>query len=107
MRFMAASRHPSVMKPPGARIISSTGWNLGPMLQPICFQRVRVPLPATSRIDATITRAMVNPRPMPMPSARDSQGELRAANASARPRMMQLTTIRGMKMPRLLCRSCA
>ena len=55
----------------------------------------------------TTISASVKPIPMPMPSAIDSQTLFLLANASARPRIMQFTTINGMNMPRALCNSCA
>ena len=41
----------------------------------------------------------VKPRPMPTPSSIESKAEFFEAKASARPRMMQFTTISGMKTP--------
>ena len=54
-----------------------------------------VPLPRSSRIRPMATSAPVKPAPIPSPSRADSPTLLREAKASARPRMMQLTTIRG------------
>ena len=45
------------------------------------------------------TMAKVKPRPIPKPSMIESQSPFFDANASARPRMMQLTTMSGMNMP--------
>ena len=45
--------------------------------------------------------ASVKPEPMPRPSTAESSTGFLLAKASARARMMQFTTIRGMKMPRL------
>ena len=52
-----------------------------------------------SRTAATSARASVKPIPEPRPSANESTMPLRLANASARPRITQFTTMRGMKMP--------
>ena len=54
---------------------------------------------------AMTTRVRVKPMPMPMPSRADSPTECLLANISARPRMMQLTTIRGRYTPRASYRS--
>ena len=49
--------------------------------------------------------ARVKPSPMPMPSKSDATGVFLAAKASARPRMMQFTTMRGMNRPSALSMS--
>ena len=49
--------------------------------------------------------ASVKPTPMPSPSNTDASTPFLLANASARARMMQFTTISGMKMPRLSYKS--
>ena len=54
------------------------------------------PAPMISRKPPRRIRAKVKPRPMPMPSNRAGIGFAFSAYASARPRMMQLTTISGM-----------
>ena len=41
----------------------------------------------------------MKPSPMPMPSSSEAPRLFFEAKASARPRMMQLTTMSGMKMP--------
>ena len=48
---------------------------------------------------ATSATASVKPTPAPSPSSAELTTPFLDANASARPRMMQLTTISGMKMP--------
>ena len=48
-----------------------------------------------------IVRVRVKPRPIPMPSRAESITVFLLANISARPRMMQFTTISGMNRPRL------
>ncbi len=53
--------------------------------------------PSTSRTDPMSTRAIVKPTPMPIASAIDSRIGFFDANASARPRITQLTTMRAMK----------
>ena len=55
----------------------------------------KVPLPRTSRMTAMAQMARVKPKPMPTPSTAESSTLFLLANISARPRMMQLTTIRG------------
>ena len=57
------------------------------------------PLPRISRTAPITVSASVKPRPMPTPSRIESSGEFFEAKASARPRMMQFTTISGMKTP--------
>ncbi len=55
----------------------------------------RLPLPRISRMQPMSSRVKVKPMPMPRPSRADSTTWCLVANISARPRMMQLTTIRG------------
>ena len=45
-------------------------------------------------------RAMVKPRPIPIPSNAEATGPFLEANASARARIRQFTTISGMYRPR-------
>ena len=54
------------------------------------------PAPKSSRTAPIQTRAKVNPRPMPAPSNAEMIGLFFIANASARPKITQFTTIRGM-----------
>ena len=46
-----------------------------------------------------MTSASVKPKPIPIPSKADLPTLFFEANASARPKMMQFTTMSGMKMP--------
>ena len=57
------------------------------------------PLPNISRTEPMTVSDRVKPRPMPMPSSTESNALFFEAKASARPRMMQFTTISGMKTP--------
>ena len=59
----------------------------------------KVPLPRSSRMIHMTTRATVYPSPWVRPSAAEARTPCLEAKASARPRMMQLTTIRGMNTP--------
>ena len=60
------------------------------------------PLPNISRIPPKTVREMVKPSPIPRPSAREWMTGFLEAKASALPKMMQLTTIRGTKIPNAL-----
>ena len=55
-----------------------------------------VPAPRSSRKEPMSARATVNPSPIPIPSNADRTGPFFMAYASARPRMIQFTTISGM-----------
>ena len=55
----------------------------------------KVPAPKTSRIVLIRKRAAVKPIPMPTPSTAEARTGFLLAKASALPRMIQLTTIRG------------
>ena len=55
----------------------------------------QVPFPISSLTDATRIRATVKPSPMPIPSKKEATGPCFPAYASARPMMMQFTTISG------------
>ncbi len=68
---------------------------------------VSEPAPSSSRTEPNIASPRVKPSPMPMPSAMDRNMLFLEAKASARPRMMQLTTISGINSPRFLCSSGA
>jgi hypothetical protein len=57
------------------------------------------PLPRISRTAPTAVRESVKPKPIPTPSSTESSGVFFEAKASARPRIMQFTTISGMKTP--------
>ena len=53
----------------------------------------QVPLPMISRMEAINTMVRMYPTPIPRPSSVESSTVFLQANISARPRMMQLTTI--------------
>ena len=57
--------------------------------------------PSNSLIKPMAVRDIVKPSPIPMPSNAESRMEFLFANASALPRTIQLTTISGMKSPRV------
>jgi hypothetical protein len=57
------------------------------------------PLPMSSRMEPISIRASVKPNPMPMPSMAEASTPFFEANASARARMMQLTTMSGINRP--------
>jgi hypothetical protein len=59
-----------------------------------------VPRPNGSRISANTVRDKVNPRPMPRPSAIERTTEFLEAKTSALPKGIQLTTMRGINIPR-------
>ena len=61
-----------------------------------------VPLPISSRIAPIRTSAQVKPSPMPIPSKSEATTPFLKAKASARARIMQLTTMRGMNIPSAL-----
>ena len=54
-----------------------------------------VPAPSSSRMMPIASRVAVKPTPIPRPSSREGSTLFLLAYISARPRMMQLTTIRG------------
>ena len=58
--------------------------------------------PSVSLKRARMKRVPPNPIPMPSPSRMDLKIEFREANSSARPRIMQFTTMRGMNIPSAL-----
>ena len=66
-----------------------------------CAKMVSAPVPTSSRMAPSTASAAVKPSPMPRPSAVEATRPFLEAKASARPRMMQLTTMRGMNTPRL------
>ena len=59
-----------------------------------------VPAPSSSRMMPMQSIAAVKPTPIPRPSMMEGSTLFLLANISARPRMMQLTTIRGRNTPR-------
>ncbi len=58
-----------------------------------------VPFPRNSLMVAMRVNAAVKPAPMPIPSSAERKTPFLQANISALARMMQFTTIRGMKFP--------
>ena len=59
-----------------------------------------VPAPSSSRMMPMASRVAVKPTPMPRPSRMEGSTLFLLANISARPRMMQLTTIKGRNTPK-------
>ena len=110
----AAIMTPKTKKPPGALVIrvkGSTEVGMTWILKPSGRKgsrpsrpAIQVPEPRISRMVPMMVRVMVKPMPMPMPSRAESRMPFLEANISARPRMMQLTTIRGRYPPRALSR---
>ncbi len=80
---------------PGANIINSGGSKLRDIENPSM-----VPFPDTSLMADMSISAHVNPIPMPSASKIESTTGLLQANASALPRTIQFTTIKGTKTPR-------
>ena len=111
----AAIMTPKTKKPPGALVIrekvsmdSGITWMAKSAPRAgIRLPRpaIQVPEPRISRIEPMIVRVMVKPMPMPIPSRAESTMPFLEANISARPRMMQLTTIRGRYTPSALSKS--
>jgi len=96
---MKAIKKPRAKNAPGGRInnkIPSASTNLNPNNER---------LPKISLNDPSINKAMENPRPIPNPSSMDETTACFEANASARPRTIQFTTINGIKRPSCSCRS--
>ena len=92
MAFIMIMNRAMTRKAPG-------GWMKMPIGSTLSGRTLRpkaVPLPRTSLTRPARVRATVNPRPIPIPSMTESRGLFLFAKASARPRIMQLTTIRGM-----------
>ena len=110
-----AIRMPNTKKPPGALVIREKVSMLSGITRiaksaPRAGIRpprpaIQVPEPRISRMEPITTRVQVKPMPMPIPSRAESRMLFLEANISARPRMMQLTTIRGRYTPRALSRS--
>ena len=85
-------------KPPAGVVIKVKRSTLsGMMVMPN-----QLPAPMISRIEPITTRVRVKPRPMPRPSMAESSTLFFEANISARPRMMQFTTISGRNTPSAL-----
>ena len=84
---------PSVRNPPGGSIIIIAG-----ELIPSGTSKI-VPLPRISRTAEIRESATVNPSPIPRPSTADLTTPFLDAKASALARIIQLTTISGMKRP--------
>ena len=86
------------MKAPGGKTMTRKGKYPGPKAGIL----KRVPLPKTSRMEPNTRSDSVKPNPIPNPSATESTRGCFEAKASALPKMMQLTTIRGIKRPKVL-----
>ena len=85
---------PNVRKAPGGRMNTSILKSSGKS------RKLKiVPLPNSSRKIPSMVSPNVKPNPMPIPSQADANGVFFAAKDSARPRMTQFTTIRGMNSP--------
>ena len=102
-----AFRYPISNNAPAANDKIRTGYeykrgiSITPSKLPIAM-RVIVPDPNTSRISAIRVTASKNPTPIPIASRKESKTEFLFAKASALPRIIQLTTINGRKIPRAL-----
>ena len=94
--FTRAIMQPKMQKPPGAMERMAMGLSLS---QGMGMPR-KVPLPKTSRMQAMAVSARVKPKPMPTPSSAESSTVFLLANISARPKMMQLTTMSERYTPR-------
>ena len=88
-------RTPNTKNPPGARLKNPIGVNH----EPNTVIPNHVPAPSSSLIVPITVSVSVKPRPIPIPSSAESKIVFLLANASALPRMMQFTTIRGMNRP--------
>ena len=89
-----ATRKPSVMNAPGgstkSNILRDSGRSVIPNTEPA---------PSISRTTPSAVRPIVKPKPIPIPSKILSIGPFLQAKASARPRMIQFTTISGINNP--------
>ena len=65
-----------------------------------------VPLPKNSLMAPRIVSVIVKPIPTPIPSKNESKGPFLAAYDSALPKIIQLTTISGIKIPSDSYKSC-
>ena len=110
-----AIRMPNTKKPPGALVIrEKVSMDSGMIRMAKSGPRegirppspaIQVPEPRISRMEPMMVRVMVKPMPMPMPSRAESRMPFLEANISARPRMMQFTTIKGRYTPSALSKS--
>ena len=89
--LIIASKQPNVKNAPGGKIIIETGWKLLPNKD----IPAKVPAPRISLTAAIRINAHVKPRPIPNPSTAERPTEFLLAKASALPRIIQFTTIRG------------
>ena len=89
--------YPNVRNAPGGRMKTSI-----PNCSGMILMSKIVPLPRSSRAIPRVVSPIVNPSPMPKPSHAEASGLFLLANDSARPRMIQFTTIRGIKRPNCL-----
>ncbi len=99
--FMIAIKYPYVINAPGGRIKIKIvlAFSLTSLMSKI------EPLPSNSLKLAIRVSAKVNPNPIPIPSIIDAIGEFFCAKASARPKIIQFTTIRGINTPKALYKS--
>ena len=91
----SSSQAPSTKKPPGGSTMITQGWKPAPN----SVMPNSVPAPRISRTTPSASRPMVKPTPMPAALIIAGSGGFFAACASARPRMMQFTTMSWMKAP--------
>ena len=96
-----ASSNPITRKAPAGNKNSEIGWSLRTGRENrVLLKRVRLPDPRISRIVAIMLIASKKPNPIPSASAIAMPMLFLEAKASALPKIMQLTTMRGRYMPR-------
>ena len=93
--FAKAISIPNTKKPPGA----NTNIVIGGMDSGSTWKPKSLPAPRSSLTPPIIMSAQVKPMPIPRPSAAERITLFLPANASALPRIMQLTTISGKYTP--------
>ena len=92
--MIIAERYPKVINAPGGRINSKILVVSGNRLIPKILLA-----PRSSRTQPKRVRAPVKPSPIPIPSKMLANGEFLQAKLSARPKMIQFTTISGINRP--------
>src|SRR5690606_652543 len=98
---MRPVKSPNVINAPAGNIIISAGsYELG-----ITCILNSVPAPSNSLMEPNIVRERVKPNPIPKPSTIEGIGGFLDANVSALANIIQFTTIRGIKMPKLSYKS--
>lgn len=91
---------PIIKKAPGGEIKKINGCVDKPGSLNSCLPNIsRLPVPSISLRKEIIIRAIVKPKPIPSASAAESNTEFLDANASARPKIIQFTTISGRYIP--------